>query len=149
MAILFVVGCAGVFAAQAQERKIQRKDLPRAVDAAVTRESAGATIKGFAMEKENGKQTYEVELVVDGRSKDMSMDAKGNVLEIEEEVSMDSLPDAVRAGLTASAGTGTITKVESLTKRGKLVAYEAAVTSGAKHREVQVGPEGKKLAHPQ
>ena len=45
------------------------------------------------------------------------------------------------------AGSGKVTKVESLTKKGKLVAYEAVVTTGTKHREVQVGPNGEKLKH--
>ncbi len=40
-------------------------------------------------------------------------------------------------------------KVESLTKSGKLVAYEAQVLTGKKHSEVQVGPDGQPLAHPE
>jgi hypothetical protein len=30
-----------------------------------------------------------------------------------------------------------------------LVAYEAAVKTGMKKSEIQVGPDGKKLAHPE
>jgi len=135
--------------ARAQERKLALKDLPAKVRVAVDRESAGATVKGFSTEKENGITTYEAELVVDGRGKDISMDANGNVLEVEEQVSMDSLPESVRNGLTAAASGGTIRKIESLTKKGKLVAYEAVVTTGKKRHEIQVGPNGEKLARPQ
>ena len=77
------------------------------------------------------------------------MDAQGNILEIEEEVALASLPAGVQAGLTRAAGSGTIGKIESLTKEGKLVAYEADVQSGKKRREIQVGPQGQKLAHPE
>lgn len=77
------------------------------------------------------------------------MDANGSILEVEEEVAMDSLSDAVRTSLKTAAGTGTITKIESLTKKGTLVAYEAVVTNGKKRKEVQVGPEGQKLAREQ
>ena len=38
-------------------------------------------------------------------------------------------------------------KVESLTKRGKLVAYEGQVITKGKRSEVQVGPDGKPLDH--
>ena len=55
----------------------------------------------------------------------------------------------MKDGLTKAAGAGTISKVESLTKNGKLVAYEAAVKTGTKRSEIQVGPDGKKLAHPE
>ena len=75
------------------------------------------------------------------------MDKDGKILEIEEELSLDSLPPAVRDGLTRAAGSGTITRVEALTKNDKLVAYEAVVSNGTKHSEIQVGPDGKKLAH--
>jgi hypothetical protein len=141
--LLIVLGAVSLVSAQ--ERKLERKDLPSAVQASVDHESAGATIKGFSTERENGIRTYEAEMMVDGHSKDISFDAAGNVLEIEEQVTFDSLPASVRSSLTNLAGTGKVTKVESLTKKGRLVAYEAVVTTGTKHREVQVGPNGEKL----
>ena len=45
------------------------------------------------------------------------------------------------------AGTGTIGKIESITKNGKVVAFEAVVKMGTKSHEVQVGPDGNRLAH--
>jgi hypothetical protein len=98
---------------------------------------------------EKGKKFYEAELTVKGHSKDILMDEQGKIVEVEEEVVMDALPAAVKEGLTKAAGSGTISKVESLTKNGKLVAYEAAVKTGTKRSEVQVGPDGKPLAHPE
>lgn len=137
------------FQTGAQEKKLQRSELPPAVQKTVEEQSKGATVKGFSTEVEDGKKIYEVQLTVNGHGKDVSMDAQGHVLEIEEETSLESLPAAVRDGLTKAAGKGTIRKVESLTKNGKLVAYEAAVKTGTKNSEVQVGPDGKKLAHPE
>ncbi len=137
------------FQTRAQEKKLQRSELPPAVQKTVDDQSKGATVKGFSTEVEDGKKIYEVQLTVNGHGKDVSMDAQGHVLEIEEETSLESLPAAVRDGLTKAAGKGTIRKVESITKNGKLVAYEAAVKTGTKNSEVQVGPDGKKLAHPE
>ena len=142
---LLLMALASATLVSAQEKKLERKDLPAAVQATIDRESAGATVKGFSTERENGIKTYEAEMIVDGHSKDISVDAAGNVLEVEEQVSFDSLPVSVRTSLTNLAGAGKVTKVESLTKKGRLVAYEAVVTTGTKHREVQVGPNGEKL----
>lgn len=64
-------------------------------------------------------------------------------------MALDSLPAPVRAGLVQGAGKGTIIKVESLTKHGAIVAYEAQVRTGPKRSEVQVGPDGKPLAQEQ
>jgi hypothetical protein len=147
---LALIGLNLVPKAQAQEKKIQRKDLPAAVEKTVAEQSKGATIKGFATEVEDGKTIYEVELAIDGHGKDISMDPKGNVIEVEEEVfAIASLPPALKDGLTKAAAKGTITKIESLSKQRKIVAYEAAVKTGTKNSEIQVGPDGKKLAHPE
>lgn len=133
----------------AQEKKIKREQLPPAVEKTVAEQSKGATINGFATEIEKGRRLYEVELTVDGRGKDISMNRNGRIVEVEEEVAIDSLPTAVQEGLRKSAGAGTIGKIESLTKNGKLVAYEAHVKTGTKRSEIQVGPNGEKLAHPE
>jgi len=131
----------------AQEKKINRSDLPPAVEKTVSEQSQGATIRGFAQEKEKGQTFYEAELMVDGHSKDVLMDVNGQIVEVEEQVALDSLSPTVRDGLQAKAGKGKLEKVESLTKRGKLVAYEAQVVTGGKRSEVQVGPDGKPLDH--
>ncbi|MCU1343361.1 MAG: hypothetical protein JWN92_2784 [Candidatus Acidoferrum typicum] len=75
------------------------------------------------------------------------MDAAGQVVEVEEEVTLTSLSPEVQKGLATAAGKGKLGKVESLTKAGKLVAYEAVVVTNGKKSEIQVGPQGGKLEH--
>jgi uncharacterized membrane protein YkoI len=148
--LLIAIAAGGLLlagTASAQEKKIKRSDLPPAVEKTVAAQSEGATIKGFSTEKEKGQTLYEVELMVNGHSKDISMAADGSIVEVEEQVVLDSLSADVKAGLQAKAGKGKILKVESLTKKGKLVAYEAQVDTNGKKSEVQVGPDGKPLYH--
>lgn len=148
---LFVALAAGGLllagTASAQEKKIKRSDLPPAVEKTVAAESTGATIKGFSTEKEKGETFYEAEMMVNGHSKDVLIAADGTVVEVEEQVVLDSLSADVKAGLQTKAGKGKILKVESLTKKGKLVAYEAQVDTNGKKSEVQAGPDGKSLDH--
>ncbi len=131
----------------AQEKHIKRAELPAAVEKTVVEQSQGATIRGFNEEKENGQTTYEVEMLINGHTKDVQMDASGAVLEVEEQVDLDALAPAIKAGLQARAGEGKITKVESISKKGHLVAYEAQVVTGGKKSEVQTGPDGQPLDH--
>jgi hypothetical protein len=133
--------------ASAQEKKIKRSDLPPAVEKTVAAQSEGATIKGFSTEKEKGETFYEAEMTVNGHSKDVLITADGTVVEVEEQVALDGLSAEVKAGLQAKASVGKILKVESLTKRGKLVAYEAKIETNGKKSEIQVGPDGKPLDH--
>ncbi|HWY02433.1 MAG TPA: hypothetical protein VNX60_02100 [Candidatus Acidoferrum sp.] len=132
---------------QEQEKKIPRSDLPPAVEKTVAEQSKNAEIRGFSEEKENGQTFYEAELIVNGHSKDVLVDGNGTMVEVEEQVPIESLPPAVREGLQAKAGSGKLIKVEKLTKKDKLVAYEAKVLTNGKKSEVQVGPEGKPLDH--
>jgi hypothetical protein len=151
MKIFAAMLAAGVLftVAPAQERKITRAQLPPEVEKTVGRESEGATIKGFASEIEHGQKFYEASLIVDGHTKDILMDPHGNIVEVEEQVTMDALPATVQDSLKKRAGSGTITIIESLTKNGQLVAYEAQVKHGKKRSEIQVGPNGEKLKHPE
>jgi hypothetical protein len=133
--------------ASAQEKKIKRSELPPAVEKTVAAQSAGATIRGFSSEVEKGQTLYEAEMIVNGHSKDVLMAADGSIVEVEEQVALDSLSAEVKAGLQTKAGKGKILKVESITKKDKLVAYEAHVDTNGKKSEVQVGPDGKPLDH--
>lgn len=144
---LLLVSSVIVGSALAQEKRIKRSDLPAAVEETVVVQSKGATIRGFTEEKENGQTTYEAEMLVNGHSKDVQIDATGGVVEIEEQVALQAVSAEVRAGLQAKAGKGKIAKVESITKKDKLVAYEAKVMTDGKKSEVQVGPDGKPLDH--
>jgi hypothetical protein len=133
--------------AQDHEKRIKRSDLPPAVQKAVVEQSEGTTIRGFSEEKENGKTFYEAELTANGHSKDVLMDKDGTVVEVEEQVPIESLSPEVQEELQAKAGKGKLGKVESLTKKGRLVAYEAQIQTNGKRSEIQVGPDGKPLGH--
>ena len=54
--------------AVAEEKKIQRSDLPTPVEKAVAAQSEGAAIKGFSVENEDDHTYYEVEMTVSGHS---------------------------------------------------------------------------------
>jgi hypothetical protein len=145
--LILTMVIATLASAEAQEKKIHRADLPPAVEKVVAAQAQGATIRGFSEEQEKGDTFYEAELTIDGHSKDVLMNAKGKIVEVEEQVAFESLPAAVSAGLAEKAGGGKILKVESITKHDKLVAYEAVVKTAGKKKEIQVGPDGKPLDH--
>lgn len=131
----------------AAEKRISRAQLPEAVRKTADEQSSGATVKGYTTEVENGTREYEVEMISNGHSKDITIAPDGGLLEIEEEVEIKSLPMSVVSALRTRAGEGLITKVESITKNGLLVAYEAQVQTAKKHIEIQVGPNGQTLKH--
>jgi uncharacterized membrane protein YkoI len=126
----------------AQEKRVTMKNLPPAVRKTVEEQTKGATIKGLSKEKENGKTQYEVETVVAGHTRDILIDESGAVVEIEETVDLNTLPEAVQSGIKQKAGKGRILRVEALTKNGTLSAYEVQLQRAGRKSEFQVSTDG-------
>jgi len=136
---------ATVFSA---EKRVKMENLPPAVQKTVQDQSRGATIHGLSQEVENGKTLYEAELKVNGRNKDLLIAAAGSVLEIEEEVALDSVPAAAKGAIQKQAGKRQIVTVESVTKGRSVVAYEAKIKTAGKTSEVRVSPDGAPAKEP-
>ena len=133
---------AGPASAQAPEKKLTLQDLPPVVQAAVKAQLQGGTVRGLAKEIENGATVYEAELTVQGRNKDIIVEAEGKVLTIEDQTTLEAIPAPARAAIQKAVGKGKLTIVEKVTK-GKTVFYEGQITNGTETLEVMVDAEGK------
>jgi hypothetical protein len=146
-----LIACAlGLFVTtegHSADKKVSKSELPPAVQKTALEQSKGAIIKGYSKETEDGQLQYEVEMTVDGHSKDVGIAPDGRLLEIEEQVQLSDLSKGVQRGMKAKAHNRQIAKIESITKNGKLVAYEAQLSGPGKHSEIQVGPDGNSLNH--
>ena len=127
------------------ETRVTMRDLPPAVQQTVREQRKGAVLLGLAKEVENGQTFYEAELKVNGHNKDVLIDPTGKIVEIEEQVTLDSLPAAVKTEIVRQAGKGRILLVESITKDNAIVAYEAHVRTGKRVSEIKIDPEGKPI----
>jgi len=143
--IIILLAIAALAGAQTKaEKKLTLKDLPTAVQKTVQDQTKGAEIKGLSKETANGQTLYEVESVVKGKTRDFIVDAKGAVVEVEEEVAIAGIPAAARAAIEKKVAGGKITRVETLTKAG-VTTYEAAYTKGGKTLEVSVKADGSEV----
>jgi hypothetical protein len=95
---------------------VKMKNLPEPVRKTVLEQTKGAQIKNIGKEVEKGATMYEVETVVNGRTRDLMIDSAGAVVSVEEEVAIASIPAAAKAGIEKLADGATITKVEAVTK---------------------------------
>jgi hypothetical protein len=125
----------------AGETAVKMKDLPPAVQKTVAEQTKGAQIKGISKEVEKGKTTYEVETLINGKSRDLTFDAEGALVSVEEAVALETIPVAAKAAIEKLAVGGKIKSVESVTK-GQTVSYEAVIVKGLKKSEVVVAADG-------
>jgi hypothetical protein len=140
--ITLLAASAGVVAAS--EKPVKITDLPPAVRQSVDRETKGATLRGLSKETEKGKVYYEAETAVDGRNRDILFNESGNVVEIEEQVSLERVPAGARAAIEKYAAGGKVLSVEVVTRKTS-TSYEAQVQKAGKKSEVKVSPEGAVL----
>lgn len=140
----FAVAILGLGVASfAADVKISVRDLPPAIQKALSSHLEGAKIVAASKEQEHdGSFTYEVETKHDGKGRDLTFDEKGTLLEVEQEVDMDQAPADVRKALQDRANGGTIEKLESVTK-GSKTSYEADVKmANGKRKEIAVNADG-------
>ena len=121
--------------------KAKIEDLPAAVQASVKEQTRNATLVSISKEVEKGKTVYEVETSVNGKTRDLMLDAAGKVTSIEEEADLAGIPDAARQAIQKRAAGGTVKKVEIVTV-GSIVTYEAAIQKGGKSFEMTVNADG-------
>lgn len=138
---VIVLACAAL---AAPKKSLQLKDLPAATQKTVQDNLKGGEIKNIAKETEKGVVQYEVESILNGKHRDFNVDTKGNLIVMEEETSIDSIPAAAKATIMKKVGTGTLGLVETFVKGGAgETMYEAAWKdkAGKKH-EVLVKADG-------
>ena len=106
--LLLVISTAAQNAVPAKSELLPRFRKPRAD------QSQGAILRGYSTEVENGKREYELESMINGHSRDVTIAPDGTVLEVEQQVEIGELPASVRGALQAEAGSGKIVKYSSL-----------------------------------
>jgi uncharacterized membrane protein YkoI len=131
-----------VVSAAVAESHVPCNTLPAAVLKQARIEARDATIHGCVKDRENGKLTYEVETLKDGRSRDIVLDASGTVLEVEQEIEASSLPPAVSGAIARAANGGKVGKIESVTRGGSIASYETTIMNNGRRHEVAFDPQG-------
>jgi hypothetical protein len=131
---------------EGNEEKLTLKNLPSAVQATIQRETRDSKIIGISREADNGKTLYEIETMAKGRSKDMLIDDKGNLTEIEEEIALASLPANIQTEVKKSIGKARLVKLEAVCNGAKVQhSYAALLDKAGKRSEISMGLDGKLL----
>jgi hypothetical protein len=131
--------------AVAAEHSVACSTLPPAVQQRSKLVLDGAVVRGCVRDISKGKTTYELELLKDGLSRDVTFDSEGNVLEVEEQVDFAKLPKPVATAIQKEVGAGHLGKIESLTRGGTLISYETTVTRNGKRHEIAFRPDGSAM----
>jgi len=124
---------------------IKFEEAPEAVQNATTTLLDGATDFTLIREEDDGL-VFELEWDdTDGGPHSAKIRPNGDVVELESEIDIADLPDAVVAGILARYPTGEITEAETLELPGEPLAYEVEVVVRRTIREIIITPAGEIL----
>lgn len=141
IAILIILIFALItLSALAQETK--KVNAPKAVTEAFSKSYPNAKILSVSKEKEQGKVTFEIESMDGKTRRDLIFDEKGNVLEYEELISTNELPNVILDKISKDFAKASITKAEKLFK-DKLLKYELAMNEGKKKFSLTFDEKGQ------
>lgn len=124
----------------AAEKKIDESKLPAPVRRTAAERSSGATISGYTSDKVDGNMVYQMDLIVDGKTRAIVMDADGNVTAVEQEVEWSDLPEEIQKAFTTASQKGKLGAVSTVSTDGAVVAYEAYLTVKGERARVRVKP---------
>jgi uncharacterized membrane protein YkoI len=113
--------------------------VPEPARAALLKLAGGARIVEVEREKEHGALVYEAAWVKNGTQHEAEVTAEGALLELEETITVEKAPAAVRAAIAKHFGAGTKVVVE----KTMIVVYEVEAKINGKEKELLVFPTGR------
>jgi uncharacterized membrane protein YkoI len=153
-----------------REMEVALKDVPAAARETILKEAAGSKVAEVEKVVAGDRVTYEAEWKADGKEIEITVSPAGKVLgrEVEDEdddedddddksareekhedgevdVTLDQVPDAVRATILKEAAGHKIEEIERETRGGRTV-YEAEWEVDGKEIEIKVAPDGTLLS---
>ncbi len=155
LSIVIVAACAGlalsigVLAGRHfdREQTVSLDQIPAAAKATLL--AQGGTLGEIEVETAAGKSVYEADITVDGQEMEVKVASDGTLIsrnaedeedEAEQTVTIDQVPDPVKATILNEAQGGTIEEIELENEDGQL-AYEADVVINGQEFELKIAPD--------
>ncbi len=128
-------------AAGNDERKLTEKEVPPAALATLKKLAGAATITEFEEETEFGHKCYEAVWKGPGGEIEAEVTADGELIELEEDITADQVPAAVKAAAEKEAGKDAKITYTRVTIHG----YEVEFKKDGKGKEMTLTPGGGKM----
>ncbi len=119
---------------------------PEAVKAAIEKAYPGATVDSCKQEKEKGITLFEVKVTTkDAKKLEIDVAPDGKLLQTEEKVAVESVPQTVMDGFHAKYKDAKPSAAEKQVKADGTVQYELTIGAGKQKKEITLSLAGKVL----
>ncbi|MBN1899865.1 PepSY-like domain-containing protein [Candidatus Sumerlaeota bacterium] len=158
MITLAFMAVAGLIFLVYAEENLSLDKIPAAVRQTIEKYAEGAKINEIELEKENGKEVYDVEILKDGKEVDFMVSTDGQFLGFEEEeedddeeddesetkIELAQAPQAVQDAIKKIVGDNPIKEVIEEKEDG-VTTYEAEYTVGGMEHSLECAATGEIL----
>jgi len=134
--------------APAAKPAVTLEQLPEAVRAALLKQADGATLEKFKIDERGGEKSYSARWTKDSVRNEVRVTADGRLLKLKAErkskdgsVSIDHLPEAVRAAITARLADGKVAEVEQEDEKGVMV-YSVEIARANDRLALEISADG-------
>lgn len=133
------------FAVAEEDTAMRKSDMPQAVLKAFEASYPQTVATEYSKEVVNGQTRYEIETRVGKLEKDFVYLQDGTLLQIEEDMSVKSLPTAIVESVKAAYPDGEIDEADKIT-RGSTIEFEITIEFGEMEYELLVSSDGEVLS---
>lgn len=142
----FAATCLLSGSASAEEKELSRHQVPKAVLDAFEKAHPDAKGVEYEREKFEGKEAYEVEYKADGKDFELLYATDGTLLQKEEEIDVQALPEPVSQAVAKAHPGAKIKEAEKLmSPDGTVTGYEVEIKAAGKELELELDTAGKIL----
>jgi len=127
-------------------KEVKLEDVPPAAQAVIQSQTSGGTIKKITCDKEDGEHFYKVKYIKGNREFELTVDRDGKVMETEEILAMEDLPQAVQETVKAKTAGSIIKELALETEDGKTF-YEVEFEKGGEEHKLKIAEDGTVLDH--
>lgn len=139
VALLIVVGC-GTATTTTGAKRDTLASIPEAAAAALRQQAGGVPIDHVEREHEGGVEVFEASWRVNGLEREAAVTARGELVELEEEVPSAAVPEPVRVAVTAKHARAQSIKYVKVMPAG---VYEVEYVEDGKHGEALFAADGR------
>jgi hypothetical protein len=135
------IGMLAATALFAAEQAIQLDQAPMAVQSTIQAEMQNATLKAISREADKAQTQYQVETIVNGMTRNLTIGEDGTLISVAEQVPIESVGAVARFVIEGEGQGGQISKVEKITGQNS-VKYKAVILKNGTTSEIFVTPAG-------
>ena len=144
IALLTALAVPHLVFAEEEDKALKFEELPPAVAKAIKEAAGEEKLHKITLGDEDGTQAYEATWKAKGHKHEIAVTKEGKVMSLEEIITAEEAPEAVRTAIASEAGGKKVLEVEKVLEKGKTF-FEATYENGKGKLEVSFSEDGKVL----